>query len=99
MQSAFAVGYGLAALVAFVVLQFASWRIVFFVGLALLLLLSFWMARHVPESEAWKTHSAQPQTARASFIDLFRPPPLGRTTGPHAHERLLHVRLVGFSNT
>jgi len=78
MQSAFAIGYGLAALVTFVVLHFFSWRIVFFVGL-LPALVAIWMNHHVPESEAWKNLSTQPQTTRASFVDLFRPPLLGRT--------------------
>jgi MFS family permease len=75
MQSAFAVGYGLAALVAYVVLHFASWRFVFFVGL-LPAFVSFWIRRHVPEPEAWRTTQSAP---RGSFADLFRPPLLTRT--------------------
>ena len=79
MQSAFALGYGLAALVAFLLLPLIHWRGVFFVGLAPALL-CFWVRRRIPEPEAWRSLATQPQTTRASFADLFRPPLLGRTT-------------------
>jgi MFS family permease len=79
MQSAFAIGYGLAALVAFALLPLVGWRGVFFVGLAPALI-SFWVRHHIPEPEAWKTLSSGPKaSSRAQFTALFCPPLLGRT--------------------
>lgn len=53
MQSSFAVGYALAAVVAYLLLPRVGWRGVFFVGL-LPALLTVWIRRHVPEPEAWQ---------------------------------------------
>ena len=53
MQSSFAVGYGMAAIVAYLVLPIAGWRGVFFVGL-LPALLTVWVRRRVPESAVWR---------------------------------------------
>lgn len=52
VQSAFATGYALAAIVAAVFLPFVGWRGVFFFGLAPALL-AFWIRRHTPEPEIW----------------------------------------------
>jgi MFS family permease len=52
MQSGFAVGYALAALVTAVVLPQWGWRAVFFVGV-LPALFTFWIRRNVEEPEAW----------------------------------------------
>jgi MFS family permease len=52
MQSAWAIGYGLAALVTGLVLPAFGWRAVFFVGL-LPALFTLWIRRSVPEPEAW----------------------------------------------
>ena len=57
VQSSWAIGYALAALVAGVVLHFANWRVVFFVGL-LPALLVFWIQKGVPESELWTAHTS-----------------------------------------
>ena len=83
MQSSFAVGYGLAAIVVDLVLPFAGWRGVFFVGL-FPALLTLWIRRRVPEPAPWQLAMAQQQaepTARrlAGFTTLFQPPLLGRT--------------------
>lgn len=53
MQSSWAVGYGLAAVVTYLVLPPFGWRAVFFVGV-LPALLVFWMWRLVPEPEIWR---------------------------------------------
>src|SRR5580692_2812084 len=53
VQSSWAIGYALAALVAGVVLQFSNWRMVFFVGI-LPALLTLWIQSRVPESEMWR---------------------------------------------
>jgi MFS family permease len=50
VQSSWAIGYALAALVAGIVLHYANWRMVFFVGV-LPALITLWIQRRVPESE------------------------------------------------
>ncbi|MGH9676929.1 MAG: MFS transporter, partial [Candidatus Acidiferrum sp.] len=52
VQSSWAIGYALAALVAGIVLHYATWRAVFFVGV-LPALLVLWIRKDVPESELW----------------------------------------------
>src|ERR1700719_1142175 len=59
VQSAWGVGYALAALVAGVILPYFDWRVVFFVGV-LPALAVLWIRRGVPESELWKAHKADP---------------------------------------
>jgi MFS family permease len=53
VQSSWAIGYALAALVAGVVLRYANWRMVFFVGV-FPAVVTLWMRRRVPESEMWE---------------------------------------------
>jgi len=53
MQSAYAIGEALAALVVMVVLPKLGWRAVFFVGV-LPAILAFWIQAKVPEPELWK---------------------------------------------
>lgn len=62
VQSSWALGYALAALVAGIVLQFASWRTVFFVGV-LPALIIFWILKKVPESEMWEQQRSAALTA------------------------------------
>ncbi|MFZ3263567.1 MAG: MFS transporter [Terriglobales bacterium] len=52
VQSSWAIGYALAALVAGIVLRYANWRAVFFVGI-LPALVTLWIRNRVPESEMW----------------------------------------------
>jgi MFS family permease len=52
VQSSWAIGYALAALVAGVVLRYANWRMVFFVGI-LPAIVTLWIRNGVPESEMW----------------------------------------------
>src|SRR5271169_2245046 len=52
VQSSWAIGYALAALVAGIVLHYGNWRIVFFVGI-LPALVTLWIQGRVPESEMW----------------------------------------------
>ncbi|MBS7541717.1 MFS transporter [Ancylobacter oerskovii] len=66
VQSAFASGYALAAIVAAVFLPLVGWRGVFFFGLAPALL-AFWIRRHTPEPEIWKQ-----QTERLSLGATIR---------------------------
>jgi MFS family permease len=82
VQSSWAIGYALAALVSGIVLHYADWRMAFFVGIfpALVVL---WIQRGVPESELWRdryraTASRLSKTdardTQAGFIRIFRPP-------------------------
>src|SRR5690242_12643840 len=87
VQSSWAIGYALAALVAGIVLHYASWRYVFFVGI-LPALVTLWIQKGVPESQMWRAHrarsaalpngeAAQHQPApslQPGFIRIFQPP-------------------------
>jgi len=53
MQSAWAVGYGLAAVVTAIVMPRWGWRAVFFVGIAPALV-TLWIRRRVPEPDLWR---------------------------------------------
>lgn len=84
VQSSWAIGYALAALVAGIVLRYANWRMVFFVGI-LPAVITLWIRRGVPESEMWierigledqgqKLEPQRSQTTRwnESFFAIFR---------------------------
>lgn len=67
MQSAYAIGEAIAALVVAVVLPHFGWRVVFFVGV-LPALLVFWIRRSVPEPLQWlQRASARPN----DFLGIF----------------------------
>src|SRR5688572_15229062 len=75
MQSSWAVGYGLAAIVVAIVLPRFGWRAVFFVGI-LPALFTLWIRRSVREPEMWvrATAARASGAARAKFplrIALF----------------------------
>jgi MFS family permease len=77
MQSAWAVGYAAAAVVAAIVLPRFGWRGTFLVGLAPALLV-LWIRKEAPESPAWiarRAAGAPPAPMRA----LFSPPLLAAT--------------------
>lgn len=57
VQSSWAIGYALAALVAGIVLRYANWRMVFFVGI-LPAIVTLWIQGRVPESQMWLDHHA-----------------------------------------
>jgi MFS family permease len=90
VQSSWAIGYALAALVAGIVLRYANWRVVFFVGI-LPALVTLWIRRGVPESEMWKEHrratedqkpeprGTQRTQGNESFSVIFRAP-YGKST-------------------
>ena len=90
VQSSWAIGYALAALVAGVVLRYANWRFVFFVGI-LPALVTLWIRKGVPESEMWVDHrrtrqdqKLEPRRAlgtqgNESFFTIFRAP-YGKST-------------------
>jgi MFS family permease len=90
VQSSWAIGYALAALVAGVVLRYANWRMVFFVGI-LPALVTLWIRKGVPESDMWNEHRLAQQEERLeprgamgtrgndSFLAVFRAP-YGKST-------------------
>ncbi len=71
MQSAWAVGYGAAALVTLVVMPAWGWRAVFFVGV-LPALFTLWVQRRVEEPEIWKARRSAAPASRGRFTDIFR---------------------------
>jgi len=71
MQSAWAVGYGAAAVVVAIVMPVWGWRAVFFVGV-LPALLTVWVQRHVEEPAMWRERQAQPARRRGGLMDVFR---------------------------
>ena len=69
VQSSWAIGYGLAALVNLLVMPLWGWRGVFFVGV-LPALLTIWIRRRVEEPKIWHTTSS---AARGRISMLFAP--------------------------
>jgi MFS family permease len=70
MQSAWAIGYGLAALVTMIVLPRWGWRVVFFLGV-LPACLTFWIRRHVKEPELWLRNRGSSQP-KGRIADVFQ---------------------------
>ena len=74
VQSSWAIGYALAAVVAAVMLHYFDWRAVFFVGV-LPALAVLWIQKGVPESELWLEHqaasSSTTKSARAPLAEIF----------------------------
>ena len=90
----------LAALVAGVVLHYANWRTVFFVGI-LPALITLWIQGRVPESEMWREHHrlavdsrrvAEVQAAydHASFVRIFQSPYVRHTLVETRNSKLIH---------
>ncbi len=71
MQSAWAVGYALAALVTLLMLDRWGWRPVFFVGV-LPALFVVWVQRRVEEPEIWQERRTARGASRGRFADIFR---------------------------
>lgn len=93
VQSSWAIGFALAALVSGIVLRYASWRYVFFVGI-LPALITLWIQNRVPESPMWKEHhrlarrnegqkldsqTTEGTPSNEGFSDIFRAPYLTST--------------------
>jgi MFS family permease len=70
MQSAWAIGYALAAAVNYLVQPALGWRAVFFVGI-LPAFLTIWVRRHVREPEIWRRaqHDAGTRSPLAQLFD------------------------------
>jgi len=65
VQSSWAIGYALAAVVAGSLLRYANWRVVFFVGI-LPAAVTLWIRNRVPESEMWAERMQAQSLAAAS---------------------------------
>jgi len=72
VQSSWAIGYALAALVAGLMLHYANWRTVFFVGL-IPASVTLWIRKQVPESPMWEAHKVS-SASSGSFRELFSAP-------------------------
>jgi MFS family permease len=70
MQSAWAIGYGAAALVNLVILPRWGWRAVFFVGV-LPALFALWVQRRIEEPEIWLQGRARPRAPHGRFAEIF----------------------------
>ncbi|MEK7379684.1 MAG: MFS transporter [Gemmatimonadota bacterium] len=77
MQSGWAVGYILAAVLAALIIPLWGWRPLFVVGI-LPGLLAFWIRRNVAEPAQWKPQRGE-RALGAGLRAIFRPPLLGRT--------------------
>ncbi|OLC88771.1 MAG: MFS transporter [Acidobacteria bacterium 13_1_40CM_4_61_5] len=74
MQSAYAIGEAIAALVVAIVLPRFGWRAVFFAGV-LPALLAFWIQRRVPEPALWKERERSQTRSSLRLLlrkDVFR---------------------------
>ncbi|HKU27956.1 MAG TPA: MFS transporter [Candidatus Sulfotelmatobacter sp.] len=92
VQSSWALGFAVAALVAGPVSRYYGWRAVFFVGV-LPAVVTLWIQRSVPESEMWRERGSTPtddtvarspilpaaRRAGTPFAAIFRPPYLKHT--------------------
>jgi MFS family permease len=63
VQSSWAIGFALAALVSGIVLRYGNWRYVFFVGI-LPAFITLWIQSRVPESPMWLEHRLADQDQR-----------------------------------
>jgi MFS family permease len=91
VQSSWAIGYAMAALVSGIMLRYTNWRAVFFVGV-LPAIVTLWIQNRVPESQMWEQHrkagfspdqdqNPEPQSTQSSQRNLDSVPPL-RTPRP-----------------
>jgi MFS family permease len=85
VQSSWAIGYALAALVAGIVLRYANWRMVFFVGI-LPALVTLWIRRSVPESPMWMEHHRL-----AAQVQKLEPRGALRTRGKESFSVIFHA--------
>ncbi len=73
VQSSWAIGYALAAVVAGAVLARTNWRFVFFIGI-LPALVTFWIRKDVPEPEIWQRtrhQTAAPGTWNTALLPML----------------------------
>src|ERR1700690_420264 len=89
VQSSWAIGYALAALVAGIVLRYANWRFVFFVGI-LSALVTLWIRKSVPESELWLEHRESIKDDVSDLAEKNNDANISRTGVSAPHEQGNH---------
>lgn len=102
VQSSWAIGFALAALVAGIVLRYANWRAVFFVGI-LPALVTLWIRNRVPESSMWReqrdSQKPEPRRAQSSQSNANQGPPsskFGQIFRPPYFKSTLALLLLNF---
>lgn len=70
VQSSFAIGYALAAVIAMIVIPIWGWRGVFFAGV-IPALITLWIRKNTPESELWEKQETR-LTAKQVMSKLFK---------------------------
>lgn len=79
MQSGWAIGYILAAVLTAAILPAYGWRILFVIGIVPALL-ALWIRRNVPEPTIWLEGKSQKANSfRVMVLEILRPPLLGKT--------------------
>jgi len=78
MQSSFAIGYALAAIVTAVVMPIGGWRSVFFVGV-LPAFITLWIQRSVDEPAAWTEARESSRPLLSGIAEIFQAPLRGVT--------------------
>lgn len=73
VQSSWAIGYALAAVVAGIGLRYSNWRVVFFVGV-LPALVTLWIQNRVPESALWEQRHHSNNSAGPIPVDQKEDP-------------------------
>jgi MFS family permease len=86
VQSSFAVGYALAALIALFVIPLWGWRAVFFIGV-IPALLTLWIRKHTPESEMWEN-----QEVRLTFAEIVK-----QLFGVHKRNTIVALLFTAFA--
>jgi MFS family permease len=79
VQSSWAVGYGIAVLVNFVVMPVWGWRGVFFVGV-LPAIFTIWVQRRVEEPEIWRASASMALSSKRGRIPALFAPSIARVT-------------------
>jgi MFS family permease len=91
VQSSWAIGYALAALVAGIVLRYANWRFVFFVGI-LPAIVTLWIRNGVPESQMWIDQHAAKRSALSELATQRHDDASGSRAGaPAPHDSFLLI--------
>ncbi len=78
VQSSWAIGYALAAIVTFIVMPLGGWRAVFFVGV-LPALFTLWIRRHVEEPALWQRTRTRVTRPFGGLDEILRRPLLPLT--------------------
>ncbi|MEK7729240.1 MAG: MFS transporter [candidate division KSB1 bacterium] len=79
MQSGWAIGYILAAILSATILPTHGWRLLFVIGIAPAFL-TFWIRKHVAEPAMWREHRKKSSAPTFnSFRTIFQPPYLQTT--------------------